>query len=60
MWSQLILFFFQMVSRTSLLLICLLLGCAAAWQDDTAEQVNSFQEILERHFAQEIPVSILL
>jgi hypothetical protein len=46
-----------MVSRVSFVLICVFLGCAVAWQDDASEQVNSLQEILDRHFEQDIPVS---
>ena len=55
-----LLFSFQMVSRISFLLVCVFLGCAVvAWQDEASEQVNSLQEILDRHFEQDIPVSLL-
>ncbi len=53
-----IFFCFQMVSRVSFLLVCVFLGCAVAWQDEASEQLNSLQEILDRHSEQDIPVSL--
>ena len=47
-----------MVSKTSFVVVMIcFVATAAAWQDGGYDQVNSFQDIMERHFAQEGSVS---
>jgi hypothetical protein len=48
---------FQMVSRMSLVFVCFLLGAAVAWQNDASDQVNSLQDIIDRHFVADSRVS---
>jgi len=47
-----------MISRMSFVVLCFLFMAVSgsAWQDNTFDQMNALQEILDRNFAQEVTV----
>ena len=48
-----------MVSKTSFVVMICFVATATAWQDSGYDQVNSLQDILDRHFTQEGSVSYI-